>query len=83
MNKNGKTTVSDVAKIAGVSTSTVSRVISDNPRISQTTKDKVLKIMDELGYYPNANARSLAINKTGTIGVIMPTKRQKANRKQK
>ncbi len=73
MNKNGKTTVSDVAKIAGVSTSTVSRVISDNPRISQTTKDKVLKIMDELGYYPNANARSLAINKTGTIGVIMPT----------
>lgn len=73
INKNGKITVSDVAKIAGVSASTVSRVISDNPRISQSTKEKVLKIMDELGYYPNANARSLARNKTGTIGVIMPT----------
>lgn len=73
MYKNGNITVSDVAKMAGVSTSTVSRVISDNPRISHSTKEKVLKIMDELGYYPNANAQSLARNKTGTIGVIMPT----------
>ena len=73
MNKKGNITVSDVAKTAGVSTSTVSRVISDNPKISQKTKDNVLKVMDELGYYPNANARSLAMNKTGTIGVIMPT----------
>lgn len=73
MNKKGNVTVSDVAKMAGVSTSTVSRVISNNPRISQATKDKVLKIMDEVGYYPNANAQSLAKNKTGTIGVIMPT----------
>lgn len=73
MNKNANITVSDVAKIAGVSPSTVSRVISDNPRISQSTKKRILKIMDELGYYPNANARSLAINKTGTIGVVMPT----------
>ena len=73
LNKNGNVTVNDVAKKAGVSTSTVSRVISDNPRISNSTKEKVLKIMEELGYYPNANARSLARNKTGTIGVIMPT----------
>lgn len=73
MNNNGNITLSDVAKIAGVSTSTVSRVISDNPRISKSTKEKVLSIMDELGYYPNASARSLAMNKTGNIGVIMPT----------
>lgn len=73
MRKYSSITVNDVAKIADVSTSTVSRVISDSPRISQATKDKVLKIMDEIGYYPNANARSLAMNKTGTIGVIMPT----------
>lgn len=73
INKKGNVTVSDVAKKAGVSTSTVSRVISNNPKISQRTKDKVISVMNELGYYPNANARSLAMNKTGTIGVIMPT----------
>lgn len=73
LNKNGNITVNDVAKKAGVSSSTVSRVISDSPKISQATKVKVIEAMDELGYYPNANARSLARNKTGTIGVIMPT----------
>lgn len=73
MSKKANVTLTDVAMRAGVSTSTVSRVISNSPRISQKTKDKVLKVMDELGYYPNANARSLAMNKTGTIGVIMPT----------
>ena len=73
LSKKVNITVSDVAKKAGVSTSTVSRVISNNPKISQGTKDKVIGVMNELGYYPNANARSLAMNKTGTIGVIMPT----------
>lgn len=74
MTKKGNITVSDVARRAGVSTSTVSRVISDNPRISQATKDRVLKIMDEMGYYPNVIARSLAKKQTGNIGVIMPTR---------
>lgn len=73
MKKGKHITVSDVAKLAGVSSSTVSRVISDSPRISEPTKVKVLKCMDELGYYPNANARSLAIKKTGTVGIIIPT----------
>ncbi|OCL27980.1 hypothetical protein U472_01920 [Orenia metallireducens] len=63
----------DVAKLAGVSTSTVSRVISNDSRISNRTKKKVLKIMEELNYYPNTIARSLANNKTDTIGVIMPS----------
>lgn len=71
-----KVTVKDVAEKAGVSPSTVSRVISDSPRISQKTKDRVLECMDELGYFPNANARSLASKKTGTIGVIVPTTSQ-------
>ena len=73
MEKGKQVTANDVAKLAGVSPSTVSRVISDNPKISKATKMKVLKCMDELGYYPNANARSLAIKKTGTIGIIIPT----------
>ncbi|SHK34090.1 transcriptional regulator, LacI family [Anaerobranca californiensis DSM 14826] len=71
--KKGSVTIKDVAKKAGVSPSTVSRVISQNPRISKGTADKVLQCMKELGYYPNAVARSLASKKTGTVGVIMPT----------
>lgn len=72
--KKNQVTISDVAKLAGVSPSTVSRVISNNPRISDPTKERVLKCMDELGYYPNAIARSLAKNKTGNIGVIIPNR---------
>ncbi len=74
MKKDGNITATDVAQKAGVSTSTVSRVISDNPRISQKTKEKVLKVMNEMGYYPNAIARSLAKKQTGNIGVIMPAR---------
>ncbi|NLY45958.1 MAG: LacI family transcriptional regulator [Tissierella sp.] len=74
MIKKNQVTLNDVAKKAGVSPSTVSRVISNSSRISDATKERVLKCMDELGYYPNAIARSLAKNKTGNIGVIMPTR---------
>lgn len=71
MKENTKT-LADVAKVAGVSTSTVSRVIANNPKISQKTKEKVLKYMDEIGYYPNAIAQSLARSKTENLGIIMP-----------
>lgn len=73
MIKKGTATIKDVAQRAGVSPSTVSRVISNSPRISKETKEKIRAIMDEMGYYPNAIARSLAKNRTGTIGVILPT----------
>ena len=73
MIKKNSITIKDVAEKAGVSPSTVSRVISKSPRISKATSDRVHAFMDELGYYPNAIARSLARNRTGTIGVIMPT----------
>ncbi|WP_350342904.1 LacI family DNA-binding transcriptional regulator [Proteinivorax tanatarense] len=69
-------TINDVAQKAGVSPSTVSRVISNNPKISPPTREKVLKYMDEMGYHPNAIARSLASKKAGAIGVIMPTTSQ-------
>lgn len=65
-------TIKDVAKMAMVSPSTVSRVISDDPRISEETKIKVNEAMKELGYHPNAIARSLVSKSTNTIGVIMP-----------
>ena len=71
--KKKQFTLHDVAKLAGVSPSTVSRVVSNNPRISKATKMKVEKCMEQLGYYPNANARSLAIKKTDAVGIIIPT----------
>ncbi len=73
MKKKNPATLKDVAKLAGVSASTVSRVLSDNSRISEPTKKNVLKCMDELGYHPNAIARSLAIRKSGAVGIIMPS----------
>lgn len=68
-----KVTMKDVAKLAGVSTSTVSRVISDDQRISQNTKEKVLEVMEKLNYYPNSAARSLANKQTEIIGLVMPS----------
>lgn len=65
-------TVKDVAKKAGVATSTVSRVINDHPSISETTKKKVRKIMDELGYVPNITARNLGKRVSSAVGVILP-----------
>lgn len=74
MKKKTKPTVRDVARKAGVSPSTVSRVISNNPRISEATRERVLKEMEALQYQPNAIARSLARSKTRIIGVLMPAK---------
>lgn len=64
-------TIKDVAKRANVSPSTVSRVISDSPRISEETKRHVRRVMEEMGYYLNYNARVLAQKKTRTIGIVM------------
>lgn len=71
-------TIKDVAKIARVSPSTVSRVIADHPRISQETKERVRAAMGELGYYPNAIARSLVNKTSNTLGVIMSRSTEQA-----
>ncbi|OIJ10197.1 LacI family transcriptional regulator [Anaerobacillus arseniciselenatis] len=71
-------TIKDVAKLANVAPSTVSRVIANSPRISQKTKDKVREAMEKLGYHPNFNARSLANKSTKTIGIVMPSSANKA-----
>lgn len=65
-------TIKDVAKYANVSPSTVSRVISDHPKISEETKRKVRQAMKELGYHPNHIARSLINKSTKVIGLVMP-----------
>lgn len=65
-------TVKDVAKKAGVATSTVSRVINNHPSISDETKRKVRKVMEELGYTPNLAARNLGKKTASAIGVVLP-----------
>ncbi|MFL0252776.1 LacI family DNA-binding transcriptional regulator [Clostridium neuense] len=64
-------TIKDVAREANVSPSTVSRVISNSPRISDETKEKVNRIIKKLNYHPNVIARSLANNTTNVIGIIL------------
>jgi LacI family transcriptional regulator len=67
-----KLTIIDIANLAGVSKSTVSRVINDDKHVKQETRDRVLKIINKLGYVPDNVARSLITKKTYTIGLIIP-----------
>jgi len=71
-------TLKDVAKKAGVAPSTVSRVINDSPRISEQTKLKVRKIMDEIGYHPNINARNLVKQRSHNLGLVIPYSTEEA-----
>ena len=64
--------LTDVAKKAGVSVTTVSRVINDYGYISQKTRDKVFAAMEELNYQPNSLARSLHGKSTNLVGLIFP-----------
>lgn len=64
-------TIKDVAKKAGVSISTASYAINDDPRISKKTKEKVLEVARSLNYYPNAAARNLKRKKTNIVGVFV------------
>lgn len=68
-----RVTIKEVAQLAKVSPSTVSRVLTDHPKISQATKDKVWKAMKTLDYHPNVTARKLATNATKTIGLLLPS----------
>jgi DNA-binding LacI/PurR family transcriptional regulator len=62
--------MADVARLAGVSHQTVSRVLNDHPNVSTVTRDRVLAAIRELAYRPNAAARTLVTRRTHTLGVI-------------
>ena len=70
--RNQKPTIYDVAKIAGVSANTVSRVINGKNGVSDATRQRIKRIIDEIGYYPNIGARALRGGRPGCIGVIQP-----------
>ncbi len=65
------TTMLEVAKRAGVSKATVSRVLSGNGYVSQETKERVFKAIEESGYRPNLLARNLATKRTQTLGLVV------------
>lgn len=65
-------TIRDVANHAGVSHQTVSRVINDSERVSLETRDRVESAIEELGYHPNAMARSMARGRSGILSCISP-----------
>lgn len=67
-----RTTLHDVAKLAGVSIKTVSNVIHEHPNVTDKTRNKVLAAIKDLDYAPNLSARSLRSGKTNVIGLAIP-----------
>lgn len=68
-----KITIQEVAKKANVSVATVSRVMNGNYPVKTETREKVLKVIDELNYIPNIQARELTTKKSSTVGVVVPS----------
>lgn len=66
-----KVTIKEVAKAAGVSFTTVSRALSGSPGVGETTRARIRRICEEMGYTPNAIARSMVQRRTNTIGLIV------------
>ncbi|WP_058913865.1 HTH-type transcriptional regulator GalS [Entomohabitans teleogrylli] len=64
-------TIRDVARLAGVSVATVSRVLNNSPLVSADTRDGVMQAVAQLGYHPNANAQALATQHSDTVGVVV------------
>lgn len=72
-NKTQKIRIKDIAERAGVSTGTVDRVLHKRGEVKKDTRNKVMAILDEMGYTPNLIARSLASKKPATIAVLLPS----------
>ncbi len=70
--ERGRLKMADIARMAGVSISTVSRALAGNPLIPKTLRDQIVEIAQTHGYVVNQSARSLRLRKTDTIGVIIP-----------
>jgi LacI family transcriptional regulator len=69
----GNLTLEDIAKRAGVSRSTVSRVVNDHPNVKDIVRERVKQVIAETGYEPHAAARSLAARRTSIIGLVIPS----------
>ena len=67
-----KVTIRDVARVAGVSVATVSRVFNDSGPVNEETRRRIREVAGELRYVPNSAARSLITSRTNTLGVLLP-----------
>lgn len=67
-------TLEDIGRLAGVSRSTVSRVINDSTNVRPGVRERVLEVIGRTGYTPNAAARSLVSGRTGLIGLVIPSR---------
>ena len=72
MEKGKAVRLLDVARYAGVGVGTASRVLNHEPGVSEEKRQRVLCAIEELGYRRNAIARSLKVNRTKTLGVVIP-----------
>jgi LacI family transcriptional regulator len=70
-------TIEHIAQLAEVSKATVSRVLNNSPKVTEKTREKVMKAIKESSYYPSATARRLTTNKAETIGLIIPSPQDK------
>lgn len=67
---NPKITINDVARLSGVSKRTVSRVLNNSPKVGKATREKIQKVIDDLKFSPNTQARGLAARKSYLLGMI-------------
>ncbi|MBZ0089842.1 MAG: LacI family DNA-binding transcriptional regulator [Thermoanaerobaculia bacterium] len=67
---NAPSTISDIARLAGVSNRTVSRVINRSSKVGEATRERIQRVIDDLGYRPNAQARGLAGGRSYLLGLI-------------
>jgi len=72
MTPSARPTIRDIAREAGVSVATVSRVTHDDPRVVAPTKQRVQEAIDRLGYRPSAIGRALSLQRTSTLGIVLP-----------
>lgn len=68
-----RVSIKDIARVAGVSYSTVSRALNDSPQVNPQTKEHVRRVAAEMGYLPSAVARSLVTRRSQTIGIVVTT----------
>jgi DNA-binding LacI/PurR family transcriptional regulator len=70
--KFAKTTIVDIASASGVSVATVSRILNDKPDVAEETRERVLRVMDEIGFAPQSAWRQIRSGRTGLIGMHVP-----------
>ena len=64
-------TIKDIARAAGVSPASVSRVINDGPKVGRATREKIQRIIKEMGYSPNANAQAINAQASASVGIVL------------